>query len=165
VRPAHLAGDAASTEGVLRHAVEWLDSHQDPPCDIVVYLQVTDPFRRQGIVDRVVRALLENPQVDSVLAAKPEHKNYWIEENGGFRSLGRHSYLPRQSKPPVYREDTGIALATRASFIKEGRRLGDRVHIIPHECQGDFIDIHSESDLRLANLLVEHFKVLPNEQR
>ena len=32
--------------------------------------------------------------------------------------------MRRQTKKPILREDTGIALATKAKFIKSGERLG-----------------------------------------
>jgi len=61
------------------------------------------------------------------------------------------AYGPRQKKEPVYREDTGIACATRASLIKAGKRLGDNVIIIPNDDDASNIDIHTEFDFWLAD--------------
>ncbi len=142
MRPVDLASDTASTESVLKHAVEWIEQHESTKYGVLVYLQATDPFRSNNIIERVIRKLIDNPELDSVFAARPEHKNYWTNEEGQYRPLGRYSHLPRQQKPPVFREDTGTALATRVEIIKQGRRIGDRVEIIPHETIGDDIDIH-----------------------
>lgn len=162
MRPAELASDTASTESVLMHAVEWIEGHESKSYDILVYLQVTDPFRSKNIIERVVRALIDNPDLDSVFAARPEHKNYWTYQDGQYRPLGRHCYLPRQQKPLIFREDTGTALATRIDVIKQGRRIGERVEIIPHEGVGDEVDIHDEFDLWLANQIIEVRGVKPN---
>ena len=162
IRPAHFASDAATSEDVLQHTIAWLEEHEQVSYDILVYLQATDPFRRAGIIDKVVETLMANPELDSVFAAKPEHKNYWTVVDGRHVPLGRHSHQPRQEKPPVFREDTGVALATRVSVIKQGRRIGDRVSIISHQHDGDFIDIHSPLDLWIANQLVERRGINPN---
>ena len=112
----------------------------------------------------VVTTLAAEPSLDSVFAARPEHKNYWTGGADGYVRLGRHSHLPRQEKPPIFREDTGIALATRTDVIRQGRRIGDRVSIIAHECDGDFVDIHTSLDLWVANQLVEQRGIMPNGQ-
>lgn len=163
LRPAELASDSASSEAVLKHALERMEAEHDQTFPIVVYLQPTEPFRASGIVAQVVRALLDDETLDSAFAAKPEHKNYWsIEGDGHAVPLGRRDYRPRQSKPPVFREDTGVALATRREVILGGRRMGSNVRIIPHEHAGDFIDIHDETDLWLAEQLIAQRKAIPN---
>ena len=54
-------------------------------------------------------------------------------------------------------------MATRIEFIKKGRRIGDKIKIISHENEGDFIDIHTEYDLWLANILIKERGIIPNE--
>ncbi|MGC1273665.1 MAG: acylneuraminate cytidylyltransferase family protein [Planctomycetaceae bacterium] len=163
LRPAELASDSASSEAVLKHALVQMEAERGRTFPIVVYLQPTEPFRAPGIIAQVVRALLDDESLDSAFAAKPEHKNYWsIEGDGHAVPLGRRDYRPRQSKPPVFREDTGVALATRREVVLAGDRIGRNVRIVPHEHAGDFIDIHDESDLWLAEQLIAHRKAIPN---
>jgi hypothetical protein len=50
----------------------------------------------------------------------------------------------------VYREDTGVACATRAHIVREGRRIGDKVELIVNEDFRTGIDIHDEFDHWLA---------------
>ncbi len=163
MRPSEFADDMATSEVVLVHAVEWLEAHEGAVYDILLYLQVTDPFREQGIIDRVVAALIADPDLDTVFAAKPEHKNYWTRESDEFRRVDERGHLPRQIKREIWREDTGIACASRIDVIRAGRRIGDKVSIIPHERDGDFVDIHSEFDLAVANLLITNLNVAPNQ--
>ena len=71
--------------------------------------------------------------------------------------------LQDKTAQPLYREDTGVALATRADVIRLGKRIGDRVKILPYEQDFPFIDIHTEMDLKIAETLVSVFGILPTK--
>lgn len=163
LRPEHLADDSARVEDVMVHALHWMEENEGLEFDILVLLQVTDVFRNRNIVRDVVQALLEDHELDSVFAVKPDFKNYWKISGGRHVRLENHHYVPRQTRQPLYREDTGIALATRTQIIKSGRRIGDAVKLISHENPGDFVDIHTEFDLWIANQLLERRGIVPNK--
>ena len=151
MRPPELAQDLTPTEPVLAHAVEWLEREEKYRVDIVVFLQPTDIFRKRSMIDETVKCLLDDPQIESAFVAYKTHKNFWRRKDGKFvRMAPDLAYGPRQKKEPVYREDTGIACATRASLIKAGKRLGDNVIIIPNDDDASNIDIHTEFDFWLA---------------
>ncbi len=162
LRPAELATDEATTESVLKHAVEWLDA-RGCPIDIVVFLQPTDLFRKRWMIEDAVRALLEDPALESAFVATLDHKNYWGQVDGRYVPVSHRGYQPRQQKPPVYREDTGLACATRAAIVKQGRRIGDRVHLLVNRDQTSFIDIHGEFDLWLAERVLAEGKRTIND--
>ena len=67
-------------------------------------------------------------------------------------------YKSRQIRKSVVREDTGLSCASRAYLWRKGKRIGNKVEIIVHENDFSFIDIHSNQDLKLANLIFEKFK-------
>lgn len=156
VRPQELAEDMTPTEPVLKHTVEWLEENEGYNTDIVVFLQLTDLPRTRGLLDRVVEPLLQNENLDSVFVATKTHKNFWRMGDGGHTRLASDipPYGPRQKKEPLYREDTGLACATRANFIKEGRRVGDRIDIVVNDAD-IFIDINDEIDFLLAEKYFE----------
>ena len=60
-------------------------------------------------------------------------------------------YSNRQVRRSIVREDTGIACASRAYLWREGRRIGDNVHIIVNNDDFTSIDIHTQQDLDLAS--------------
>lgn len=152
MRPAELAEDLTPTEPVLAHAVEWLEREEGYRVDIVVFLQPTDIFRKRTMIDETVKRLLDDPTLESAFVAYKTHKNFWRKKDGQFvRMAPDLAYGPRQKKEPVYREDTGLACATRASLIKAGKRLGDRVDIIVNDDDASSIDIHNEFDFWLAD--------------
>jgi CMP-N-acetylneuraminic acid synthetase len=159
-RPAELATDTALAEPCLKHAVEWLEENENYKTDIVVYLQITDIFRRKGIIEEAIRKLIENKDLDSVFAASTTHKNFWREKDGKFVRLASDiPYgLPRQKREPLYREDTGIVLATRASIIKQERRVGDRVDVVINDVDFSSVDINTETDFWLAERCIEKLK-------
>lgn len=165
IRPANLADDDATSEVALKHTVEWLRTNENYNVDIVVYLQVTDVFRKSHMIDDCVQVLLDNPDIDSAFMGLVEHKNYWRNENGKFIRLANDiPYgVPRQKREPVYREDTGIALATRAEVVLQGKRIGENCHVVPYEQDVWFIDIHSEFDLWLSEKIITDKNILPNE--
>ncbi|MDP2947541.1 MAG: acylneuraminate cytidylyltransferase family protein [Nanoarchaeota archaeon] len=159
-RPAELATDTALAEPCLKQVVEWLEKNENYKTDMVVYLQITDIFRRKGIIEEAVRKLIENENLDSVFAADTTHKNFWREKNKEFTRLASDiPYgLPRQKREPLYREDTGLVCATRANFIKQGRRIGDKIDVVINEVDFSFIDINNETDLWLAEKCIERLK-------
>lgn len=165
LRPNNLANDTATSEVALKHAVEWLRDNENYQVDIVVYLQTTDLFRTKTMIDDCVEVLLSKPEVDSAFMGLEVHKNFWRKENGNFVRLADDIPYgtPRQEREPLYREDTGLALATRSSVILSGNRVGENVFIVPYEQKVDFIDIHTEFEKWLSEILITDGKIFPNE--
>lgn len=151
LRPAELAQDLTPTEPVLQHAIEWLEAHEGYHADIVVFLQSTDIFRKRAMLEAVIQALCHDPALESAFVAYPTHKNFWRKHGTGFvRVASDLTHGPRQTRESLFREDTGLACATRATVIKSGRRLGERVAIIPNPDEVSGLDIHTEFDFWLA---------------
>ncbi len=164
LRPAELAQDHTPTEPVLQHAVEWLEQVDHYRVDIVVYLQPTDIFRKRTMIDEAVRRLLNDPELDTAFVAYSTHKNFWRQVEGRYVRLAPDIKPgPRQTREPVYREDTGLACASRGAVIKAGRRIGDRVAVIPTDDDLSSIDIHTEFDLWLAEQVLTEGGRLVND--
>lgn len=164
-RPAKLASDHATSEMALRHAVEWLEDNEQYKTDIVVYLQVTDVFRTKSMIDECVQILLDRPEIDSAFMGLPVHKNFWRKVDEKYIRLADDIPYgqPRQEREALFREDTGLALATRASVVLAGKRLGANCVVVPYEQQVDFIDIHTEFDLWLSETIMKEQNILPNQ--
>jgi CMP-N,N'-diacetyllegionaminic acid synthase len=150
MRPAELAVDDATTESALQHAILWVEQNEKYQVDIVVFLQPTDIFRKQWMVQAVVERVLGDQTIDSAFVAFETHKNFWRKVDGKPVRLLDIPYGPRQKREHVYREDTGLACATRSEFIKQGKRLGPRVSIIANTDPASFIDIEDDFTFWLA---------------
>lgn len=155
LRPPELAEDFTPTEPVLQHAIEWLEKHDGYRVDIVLFLQTTDIFRKKSMIDGVIRRLLEDDRIDSCFVAYSTHKNFWRRQGDEWVRLAPDiAYGPRQKREHLYREDTGIACATRAEFIRQGKRLGPRVDIIANHDEASGIDIQDEFTFWLAERVI-----------
>lgn len=163
IRPPELATDYASTESVLKHAVEWLEEHDRYPVDILVFLQPTDIFRKKHMLDEVVKNLLADESIESSFVVYPDHKNYWRKVGDEYHRIDERGHMARQLKEKIYREDTGLACATRGWVIKEGRRIGNKVVPVMNEDHTSFIDIHEEFDLWLAERILTGWGLKVND--
>jgi len=159
LRPAELASDAMPVEPVVRHALEAYETLTQRPISIIVYLQPTDLFRTPALIRECVLRLKADPTLDSVFTAYKTHKNFWRrgpEKNGYVRlAADLATYQCRQFRQDlIYREDAGLASATRASVVRSGRRLGERIDIVVTDDFRTSIDIHSEFDFWLAEKII-----------
>lgn len=166
LRPKELADDLATTEATLQHALLAYEKMAGDKFDICVFLTATDIFRRPEWITQAVNILNEKPDVESAFSVYATSKNYWRKkEDGSYERLlpWMRTYSSRQVRPVIYREDTGLACASRAWLWREGRRIGDRVEIIPNRSSATAIDIHTAFDLFLAEQAMGYLREHPRE--
>ena len=152
LREGTLAEDLTPTEPVLKDALERAEALEGA-FGIVVFLQPTDIFREPGWITECVNRLKANRALDSVFVANKTHKNFWYRNAEGewqrvFDWMA--VYGPRQTRTPLFREDTGLASALRSFLIRNGRRTGDRADIVEIDSTAAGIDIHDAFDMHLA---------------
>ena len=150
LRPKHLASAGATTESVLKNYIEWLEKSGEKVPEIIVYMQPTDIFRKKKHVDQCIKNLLDDKTLDSSFVAFQTHKKFWREQSSTFERVNEGIYPARQRSEVLYREDTGVVLATRPSVIKSNRRIGDNVKIVVNDDEHSGIDIHTEESFYLA---------------
>lgn len=143
-RPPELAGDHATSESAVLHALDaW-----DPKADIVVLLQATSPVRRPEDIDAAV-ALVADGGADSAFSAVPGHVWLWEELPDGVRSVSYDWRVrPRsQDQAPQLLED-GSIYVTRSTLLREtGNRLGGRIAV--HRMSADSaIDLDDAAQLQ-----------------
>lgn len=155
VRPEILSNDTASSEDALVDAITWYET-TEPECDFVVYCQATEPLRPAGILTECIDKYSTN-DFDCVFAACEYHKNFWQMQDGNLVRITdeRVKALPRQTKPAVLREDTGICLVASPALIRNGRRIGDRPGCVIYDHPGRLIDIHALQDLEITEALIK----------
>ena len=159
LRPAELAQDLTTTEATLQHALTAFEAHAGERFDVAVFLTATDVFRDPDWIRKAVQALIDDPALESAFAVHETTKNYWHRDGAGAwtRVLPwMRTYSSRQVREKLYREDTGLACASRAQLWRDGRRIGDRVHLIPNARTETCIDIHTEFDLFLAQQAIDY---------
>jgi CMP-N,N'-diacetyllegionaminic acid synthase len=160
LRETGLAEDLTPTEPVLTDALAKAEA-LDGAFDIVVFLQPTDIFRKPEWITRAVNTMKADDSLESVFVADKTHKNFWYRNDAGewqrvFDWMA--VYGPRQTRTPLFREDTGLASAIRSSLIRQGRRTGHKVEIIEIDDTASGIDIHNAFDFHLAQTALNYFE-------
>ena len=163
LRKKKYSGDFVSTEASLRNFLDELQKKQNYSPDIIVYFQITDIFRKLELIDQCINSLLKNKKIDSSFVVTPVHKNFWKKEGKNLKRLNTSKvYLPRQKKPAIYREDTGLCLATRNKCITFSNRIGKKIKYVINNSEIDMVDIHNKYDLKIAEKIIKEFKIQPN---
>lgn len=161
IRPKELSTDTADSLGVVRHALEFMESDRSITYDAVVLLQPTTPFRLPAWIDDALQRLA-NSDLDSVVSivdvgANHPYRMYVIDENEHlvpFVDGVEDPMMPRQQLPPVYIR-SGDIYATRRSCLVEQRSLIGRNSgglVIEPEYA---VNIDEPLDLELARLKIQ----------
>lgn len=157
IRDLSLSKENIDLAQVLQYTMRKLEESRILP-DIVMLLEVTFPFRPEGLLDDMIARLAEGGY-DSVVAAKKENKAIWQQKDGVISQI-EEGITPRQFKEPTYIELKGVGCVTHPEFLREGKLLGDKVGIYELDNPYSHLEVRSEDDFRMAaSLLKEMFKV------
>ncbi|MGB1621917.1 MAG: cytidylyltransferase domain-containing protein [Synechococcus sp.] len=120
-RPPAIAGDTASSESALLHALTALEQNGPLP-ERLVFLQCTSPFTSAGQIDRVLGAL-DDPTINSSFAVQPWHGFLWREDGRGINHDPTRPRQRRQDLEPAYLETGAIYAMRTAAFRQSGSRF------------------------------------------
>lgn len=135
VRPEHLATDTAKSIDVVKHAVEFLES-QGEFYDAVCLLQVTSPFRENGIIDLAIQKFKDTgaDALISVLPVPHEYNPHWTFEvscNGNLKiATGESEIISRRQELPMAYHRDGSIYITKTEYIKKGTFYGESLTYI-----------------------------------
>lgn len=139
-RPAGIAGDTATSEAAVLHAMDVYEARSGRPADVVLLVQCTSPFLRAEDADGVAAAVVERG-ADSALAVAPFHGFVWRETTGAAGADGNaaeadadglgvnhdKAFRPRRQDRPQDLLETGAVYAMDAAgFRKAGHRFFGR---------------------------------------
>ncbi len=154
-RPQELSTDTASSEGVLLHALDALDTSEGYRPELLVLIQCTSPFTTARDVDDAVGLLLRT-SADVAFAATPFHGFLWRQDaSGTWRGVNHDaSQRPRrQDRAPEFLE-TGSFYVMRAGGFRAARHrfFGTIVPVLIPNARA--LEIDEPEDLRRAELLL-----------
>jgi len=160
-RPAQIAGDTASSELALLHALDELQSTEGYVPDAVSLLQCTSPLRGADLIDRCI-ALLFDSGCDAVMTVT--HMQHWYlcgRIDDDHRFLPEYDYQKRpfsQQMPEKFREN-GAVYVTRTETLRQvGNRLGGDVRVVPMDAVRS-VDIDTEQDFLLAQEVLQGVRI------
>ena len=156
MRPAALAADDAPELLAWRHAVETLESAGEA-VGTFVSLPATSPLRSPDDVESCLRVLHET-HCDLVLTVTPAHRSPFfnmvtIDPDNRVTLLGAAGKIVRRQDAPAAFDVTTVAYAAMPAFVRRARHLWDgdlRACVVPQERA---LDIDSEWDLKVADLI------------
>lgn len=130
-RPAAIAGDTASSESAILHALEAVGSAGEF-ADCVVFLQCTSPLTTSAHIDALATAIMDEG-ADSALTVRPSHTFLWTRTADGAVTGLNHDpayRARRQDLAPEYAE-TGAGYAfTRSGFQSHKHRFFGRIALV-----------------------------------
>ncbi|MEU7414233.1 MULTISPECIES: N-acylneuraminate cytidylyltransferase [Streptomyces] len=122
LRPAAIAGDTATSEAAVLHAMDTHEALHGAPVDVVLLVQCTSPFLIREDIDGVAAAVAENG-ADTAVTVAPFHGFVWrnadTEAEGGVGVNHDKSYRPRRQDRPQDFLETGAAYAMDAAGFRE----------------------------------------------
>ena len=131
LRPPELAQDDSPDIDFVRHALDWLETHEGSVPDFLVQLRPTTPLRDPALIDSAIRTIKSNAEATSLRSAhelpEPPQKMMGIRDGflvGLFPDDPRPEYydLPRQAFPPAYNPN-GYVDIIKTSFVRGARSL------------------------------------------
>ncbi|MEU5208056.1 acylneuraminate cytidylyltransferase [Streptomyces sp. NPDC020742] len=159
-RPGDIAGDTATSEAAVLHAIDAYEAEQGTTVDAVLLVQCTSPFLVREDIDGVAAAVVEDG-ADSALTVAPFHGFVWRDAeaevtgaaDGGHGVNHDKSFRPRRQDRPQDLLETGAAYAMDAAgFRAGGHRFFGRTELVRTD-PARVLEIDDPHDLARARAL------------
>jgi CMP-N,N'-diacetyllegionaminic acid synthase len=128
-RPSDIAGDTATTESAISHAIQWWQE-QDLSPEIIVLLQATSPLRPAGSLDEALEKFRDGG-FDSLLSISPTHRFFW--RVNGNEAHAEYDFMNRPRRQDMsesdirYVENGSVYIFSTTHFKNTGNRLGGKI--------------------------------------
>ncbi|MFD3315008.1 cytidylyltransferase domain-containing protein [Streptomyces sp. NPDC058694] len=183
LRPAAIAGDTATSEAAVLHAMDAHEAMHGSVVDAVLLVQCTSPFIIREDIDGVAGAVVENG-ADTALTVAPFHGFIWRDADddptavdtertqavgggtavanttatdGGYGVNHDKSFRPRRQDRPQDLLETGAAYAMNAAGLREHKhRFFGRTELVRTD-PARVLEIDDPHDLARARALAPLF--------
>ncbi len=152
-RPAELAGDTATSESAILHALDTLAA-EGVDAEVVAFLQATSPFLPSDALAEAVARVRER-QADSVFSAHETYGFLWRRDADEAAEAVNHdaAHRPRrQDREPHFLETGAFYVFSAAGFRESRHRFFGRTEFIEVP-EWTAIEIDDEQQLRIARAL------------
>ncbi|MGW0870214.1 cytidylyltransferase domain-containing protein [Streptomyces sp. NPDC002740] len=182
LRPAAIAGDTATSEAAVLHALDAHEALHGSPVDAVLLVQCTSPFLVRDDIDGVAAAVVEQG-ADTAVTVAPFHGFVWRDGDGagagdgagdgagaeagdgdggpgpagGFGVNHDKAFRPRRQDRPQDLLETGAAYAMETGgFRAHGHRFFGRTELVRTD-PARVLEIDDPHDLSRARALAPLF--------
>ena len=157
IRPAHLGTDYATSQDVLRHALNFYEQ-KELLYDIILLLQPTSPFRLKRHIEEAID--LYKDTCDMVVSVKESsanpYYNLFEEDEFGYLhvSKGKGNFTRRQDAPTVWEYNGSIYVINSMSLKQYD--MSDFLNKIKYPMENIYsIDIDTQLDWIIADNLLK----------
>ncbi|MFJ7325557.1 cytidylyltransferase domain-containing protein [Streptomyces cyaneofuscatus] len=155
-RPAAIAGDTATSEAAVLHALDTYEAERARTVDVVLLVQCTSPFVSREDIDGVARAVAHEG-ADTAVTVAPFHGFVWRDgaavEEGTYGVNHDKSVRPRRQDRPQDFLETGAAYAMDAAGFRTHRhRFFGHTALVPTD-PARVLEIDDPHDLARARAL------------
>lgn len=161
-RPEEMARDTSPKVPAIRYSLEYMEESFGRQYDYVIDLDITAPLRKVTDIENALIKTQENENADVIFSVVPSRRNPYFNmvenKNGKLQKIINSSFTARQQAPIAYDMNASIYCYRRNSLLY-------RLQKSPLEGEFDIVlmkdtailDIDSEEDFELMELLAEHF--------
>lgn len=158
-RPSDIAGDTATSEAALTHAIGQITGQRGQP-EVIAFVQCTSPFVDPADLDRAVEMIITD-RADSVLSAIETFEFLWRDADsalaaGSGAMVGQNhdaGYRPlRQQRRPDFRETGAFYVMRTNGFLANQHRFFGRTGVVNVSEFGS-LEIDTVEELHLADAI------------
>ncbi len=150
LRPKELSQPGVRVDMVLEYVLDQLEAGGYSP-DLIVPLEITFPFRPEGLLDNLILKLLSE-KLDTAIAGFPEFRPAWYKPEEGVLRLDEYA-TTRDQRSPLHIGLSSLGCVTYAEFIRKGSRLGPHIGVLEVDDQLATIEIRTHKDLDMFRRL------------
>lgn len=147
IRDMKIADDKTTLDPVIYECYLNAIKVENKEYDYIITMQPTSPLLKTLSLDSAIDKMIQNPLIETVIAAKDDTHLSWRKEDDAFLP-NYEKRVNRQYLTPTFTE-TGGFFITRKDIITESNRIGKKVelHILSN---GEEIDIDTYEDWNLC---------------
>ncbi|MEU9999397.1 acylneuraminate cytidylyltransferase [Streptomyces sp. NPDC048370] len=130
-RPAAIAGDTATSESAVLHAMDAFEATSGRRVDVVLLVQCTSPFITADEVNEAAERVASGV-ADTALTVSPSHGFLWRETRDGGTGVNHDkAFRPRrQDREPEYLETGAVYAMAAEGFRTHTHRFFGRTELV-----------------------------------
>jgi CMP-N,N'-diacetyllegionaminic acid synthase len=156
-RPENLASDDATSESVVKHAIDYLKTMGEV-FDIVVLLQPTSPLRNSKDIDEAFEVMFDSSATAVISVCDLDNKilKAFINNTSGFLkgiSNDKYPFMRRQDLPKVYIPNGAIYIIEIKLFLEKNSFL-TKNSVSYTMSKNKSIDIDTLDDVKISAIFL-----------
>lgn len=150
------ADDKTTLDPVIFDAYEKASKNEKASYDLVITLQPTSPLLTFISLEKAIDELITK-NLDTIISGRYDSHLTWIKIDNQFLP-NYEKRVNRQELPEIYRETGGFVI-TKANFVTENSRFGNKISIFPLP-KKEAIDIDDYEDWSLCEFYLKQKKIV-----